>query len=517
MDSEDRQVLSLDSQEHELITIAEKNALKIVKTFKESRTAKDSGRPLFNEMVAMLQSGKADAIICWKLDRLARNFLDGGLIMDMLQKNIIKEIRTYEATHLPNESAFIMAMQFGMANQFSRDLSVNVKRGNRAKLEKGGWPNHPPFGYLNDKANKTIIIDESRSKYTVKAFELYATGSHSFQEISDILYSEGLRTNSGKKVYRATIHRIVTNPFYCGLMLRDGKYYPGNHQPLISKDLFDQAQQVLQGKLHPRPKTHFFPLRGFLKCENCGCALTACLKKGHQYYYCTNGKGGCTEHQKYMRENYLYNVIAPILQTIKYDEEVIEIMYQAAKEKTDIKDAYAESILTTLTSRLESCKTKESRLLDTFLADQISKDIYDTKILEIHNERVSLDQQLKEARSKSAPALTLEPIKNVFLEASRAMKDFTDADDEQKRKVIEKLLWNLSIKNRTVAQQSFKSPYSILAKSPKTGNISQLCAERDSNPRCPLGRGFTVHWNSRYPIGAYLLYLHRLYEPVQPF
>ena len=212
MDSEDRQVLSLDSQEHELITIAEKNALKIVKTFKESRTAKDSGRPLFNEMVAMLQSGKADAIICWKLDRLARNFLDGGLIMDMLQKNIIKEIRTYEATHLPNESAFIMAMQFGMANQFSRDLSVNVKRGNRAKLEKGGWPNHPPFGYLNDKANKTIIIDESRSKYTVKAFELYATGSHSFQEISDILYSEGLRTNSGKKVYRATIHRIVTNP-----------------------------------------------------------------------------------------------------------------------------------------------------------------------------------------------------------------------------------------------------------------------------------------------------------------
>ena len=482
MDSEDRQVLSLDSQEHELISIAEKNTLKIVKTFKESRTAKDSGRPLFNEMVAMLQSGKADAIICWKLDRLARNFLDGGLIMDMLQKNIIKEIRTYESTHLPNESAFIMAMQFGMANQFSRDLSVNVKRGNRAKLEKGGWPNHPPFGYLNDKVNKTIVIDESRSKYTIKAFELYATGSHSFQEISNILYSGGLRTNSGKKVYRATIHRVVTNPFYCGLMLRDGKYYPGNHQPLISKDLFDQAQLVLQGKLHPRPKTHFFPLRGFLKCDNCGCLLTASLKKGHQYYYCTNGKGNCPEHQKYMRENFLYETIAPILQTIKYDEEIIEIMYQAAKEKTDIKDTYAESVLSTLQSRLESCKTKESRLLDTFLADQISKDIYDAKILEIHNERVSLDQQLKEARSKSTPALTLEPIKNVFLEASRAMKDFTDADDEQKRKVIEKLLWNLSIKNRTVAQQSFKSPYSILAKSPKTGDILTLCAVRDSNP-----------------------------------
>lgn len=140
-------------------------------------------------------------------------------------------------------------MQFGMANQFSRDLSVNVKRGNRAKLEKGGWPNHPPFGYLNDKANKTIIIDESRSKYTIKAFELYATGSHSFQEISDVLYSEGLRMNSGKKVYRATIHRIITNPFICGLMLRDDKYYPGNHQPLISKDLSDSSSTGITGQI----------------------------------------------------------------------------------------------------------------------------------------------------------------------------------------------------------------------------------------------------------------------------
>ena len=189
----------------------------------------------------MITAGKADAILCWKLDRLARNFLDGGLIMDMLQKGVIKEIRTYEATHLPNESAFIMAMQFGMANQFSRDLSVNVKRGNRAKLEKGGWPNHAPFGYLNDKATATITIDHSRSKYVLRMFELYAAGIHGFTEIANILYNEGLRNTCGKKIYRGHIHRIITNPFYSGLMLRDGKYYPGNHEPLISKDLFDKA------------------------------------------------------------------------------------------------------------------------------------------------------------------------------------------------------------------------------------------------------------------------------------
>lgn len=74
-DTEDRQVLSLDSQERELLTIAEKLNLKIVKVFKESRTAKEAGRPIFNEVIAMINAGKADAILCWKLDRLARNFL----------------------------------------------------------------------------------------------------------------------------------------------------------------------------------------------------------------------------------------------------------------------------------------------------------------------------------------------------------------------------------------------------------------------------------------------------------
>ncbi|MDP3940741.1 MAG: recombinase family protein, partial [bacterium] len=123
-ESEDRQVLSLDSQEKELMDIAKNHNLNVIKVFKESRSAKTAGRPIFNEVIEMIQSGKADALLCWKLDRLARNFQDGGLIMDMLQRGVIKEIRTYEAIHLPNETAFIMAMQFGMANQYSRDLSV---------------------------------------------------------------------------------------------------------------------------------------------------------------------------------------------------------------------------------------------------------------------------------------------------------------------------------------------------------------------------------------------------------
>jgi DNA invertase Pin-like site-specific DNA recombinase len=474
-DSEDRQVLSLDSQEKELMDIAKRNNLQVIKIFKESRTAKEAGRPIFNEVINMIKAGKADAILCWKLDRLARNFLDGGLIMDMLQKGVIKEIRTYEAIHLPNETAFIMAMQFGMANQYSRDLSVNVKRGNRAKLEQGGWPHRAPFGYQNDKATTSIVVDPVNSKYVVRIFMLYGSGMHGFKEIAQILYDEGLRTCSGKKVHFGHMQRYINNPFYYGIMFRNGKYYPGIHTPIITKQLYDQAQNVLHNRNRPRMKNHFFALRGFIKCENCGCSFTASTKKSHQYYYCTNSKGGCEEHKKYSRETALYGKVAEVLEKIDFEEENIEMMYLAAKEMTGATDTYAEAALKTLQKSLNDLTTKESRLLDAFLAEQISKDIYDSKVLELQNERVSLSKQIKETETKlNQGVLTLEPVKEVFLRASRAKKEFLEQDDYGKRKIVSDLLWNLSIRNQNVANVSFKSPYDLLTKLPKNANISQL-------------------------------------------
>src|ERR1035437_9170048 len=186
-DSEDRQILSLDAQEREVLEIANKNNLNVVKIFRESMSAKSAGRPIFEQMMKMIDTGKADAILCWKLDRLARNFVDGGKIIDSLQKSIIKEVRTYESIHLPSDNVLMIAMHFGMANQYIRDLSVNVKRGNREKLSRGEWPNHAPFGYLNDKPTKTIIVDPDRSRYVPRIFELYLTGSHGFRDISQII------------------------------------------------------------------------------------------------------------------------------------------------------------------------------------------------------------------------------------------------------------------------------------------------------------------------------------------
>jgi DNA invertase Pin-like site-specific DNA recombinase len=271
-DTEDKQVLSLESQENELRSLAEAHNLEIVEVLKESKSAKEPGRPVFDQMLKTVASGKADAILCWKIDRLTRNPVDGGQIQWLLQTNKIKCIRTFEKSFYPNDNVLLMSIEQAMANQYIRDLSMNVKRGNREKLNRGEWPNHAPFGYLNDRATKTIVIDPIRSKYVPRAFELYLTGSHGFQSISDTLYKEGLRTRTDRKVLVNHIQRILSCVFYTGIMERDGKYYQGKHQALISKTTYDLAQDVMHGRSHPRPQRLFFPLRGFLKCENCGCA-----------------------------------------------------------------------------------------------------------------------------------------------------------------------------------------------------------------------------------------------------
>ena len=130
-----------------------------------------------------------------------------------------------------------------------------------------------------------------------------------------------------------------------GMMQRDGKLYEGKHPPLISKSLFDKIKEVSNMRSRPRPKRLFFPLRGFLSCGNCGCVITASVKKRHQYYYCTNGKGNCEEHKSYMRETYLYEKIADLFENLVISEERIELTYEAAKERLSADRGYVEQNL----------------------------------------------------------------------------------------------------------------------------------------------------------------------------
>lgn len=476
-ESEDRQVLSIDSQVAELQKLATRDDFSIERVFTESMSAKAPGRPVFEEMLDFLEASKDEyGIIVWKLDRLARNALDGGTISWFMDRGIIKEIRTWEKT-IQNiaDDKFFMSLDFGIAKKYVDDLSVNVRRGNRAKLEKGDWPSVAPIGYLNDKATKGIVVNEYMRPFIVRVFEMYISSGKSTKEIADILYQEGFRTKRGCKYGKSKVYKILVNPFYYGVMEREGKYYTGNHEPIISKELFEKAQEILMGRVHKRPKRHFFRFRGLLQCHVCGCALTASKKKGHDYYYCTNGKGKCEQHKKYLRAELLDSLIAPIFDRLAIDEEMIEIAYLAKKEKEQSVKNYQETKQENLQKDLVAVKQKQSKLLDAFIAAHITEEVYQERVKLLNQEEAGIKTELKNFHLKASKGLvTLEQVKSFFLSVNEAKKEFIDSEPDEKHNLVQKVLWNLKIENEYIAEVSLNMPYLAMAKVGKNPTFEQM-------------------------------------------
>ncbi|MDR3643255.1 MAG: recombinase family protein [Candidatus Doudnabacteria bacterium] len=468
-EAQDRQVASIDSQKDNLLELAKRNNLNISKTFTESMSAKQPGRPQFEKMIKLVEAKPGSVILVWKLDRLARNPVDEGKIKWLLQKRIISQIITPERIYLPDDNALISAVEFGMANQYIRDLSTNVKRGNKTKLEKGELPGAAPIGYLDNLATKKKEIDPIKSVFIKQAFELYATGGYSLKDVNNITYQNGFRTKGGLKPSKAQFHHILQNPFYYGAIRRNGQLYQGIHQPIISKVLFDTVQDVLSGKSRSKKQKHFFPARGFMFCHSCGCLLTASTKKGHAYYYCTNGKGNCLEHKKYLRDKAIDGLIANTFQELKFDEHDIEIAYRAAREKTIAQAGNLNGQKDELAKKLKSTQEQLANLIKVISTDPSMTNALKPQILNLEAEAKNIQGQISNHKPQTLDEAlaTLEQTKKTFLQASVASFEYLESTDDEKFELLKKLLWNLKLKNQIVQQYQFKSPFSLLAESPK--------------------------------------------------
>ena len=475
-DTEDKQVMSLDSQEKEMRAFAEQQGLEIIKVFTESKSAKAVGRPVFDLLLAELNKGKAEGILCWKLDRLARNMTDAGRVMDMLQRGVIHQIRTHDAIHLPTDNVLMLAVQLGMANQYIRDLSENVKRGNRTKLEQGGWPNRAPFGYKNDKATKELVVHPKESKLVRRAFDLYATGQYLVNEVRKVLNKEGFRTSSGTPVNKSLVERILRNPFYSGVMFSHGKYYEGKHEPIVGRELYEQAQNVLSSLTRPKVQKHFFPLRGILRCAGCTCAYTANIKKGHTYYYCTNGKGGCDAHSRYLQSKLATELVSASLYCIQTSPELIDIMAEAKRELYADQYSYTEAIQKRLKSQLEALERQELKAYDDSFTGILRKELYERKMRELGKSRIAVEKDLNELVLQDGLS-TLEPVKNAYIQANTMQSRFEIADPIEQQRIANEVLWNLFIKDGQTEEVKYKSYFEVLANRPIKADLEIMLGE----------------------------------------
>lgn len=179
-DVEDKQILSIEAQITELREFAKREGLNVIDELIEKRTAKIPGRPIFNSMIDRIEKGEANGILSFHPDRLARNSVDGGRIIYLLDTGKIQSLKFpqfwFESTP---QGKFMLNIAFGQSKYYVDNLSENVKRGNRQKLRLGIWPNWAPPGYINDKNSKRIDVNPKMAIIVKRLFSEYSTGKYS--------------------------------------------------------------------------------------------------------------------------------------------------------------------------------------------------------------------------------------------------------------------------------------------------------------------------------------------------
>ncbi len=302
-EQDERQAMSIDSQLKEMMATAERDRLNVVETKQESYSAKQSGnRPVFNELLEDLRSGKYNGILTWAPDRLSRNAGDLGSLVDLMDSGKLEQIRTFgqSFSNTPNEK-FLLMILCSQAKLENDNRGVNVKRGIRAKCEMGWRPCMPPLGYFTRGAagnGKDVIVDEGRAPYIRQIFDMSAEGK-SGRHIKQWLIENKVTTRTGKTIPLSMIYKILKNTFYYGEFeypTGSGNWYHGKHEPLINKGQFEKVQKALTVPPKSKWGAKPFPYKQFLKCYTCGSSVVGeekikRLKSGviskFTYYHCS--------------------------------------------------------------------------------------------------------------------------------------------------------------------------------------------------------------------------------------
>ena len=267
----------------------------VVEEYVDVETAKQAGRANFNKMISYLKRHTTvRTLLVEKTDRLYRNFRDWVTVDELdVELHLVKEGVVVSKDSRSSEK-FMHGIKVLMAKNFLDNLSEETSKGMTEKAEQGNWPSYAPLGYVNvtdPNGRRLIEVDPDVAPLVVNIFEWYSTGSHSLQEITKMARQAGLRSRKyNRRVPLNSIHKILRNRLYTGVFKWRGQLYDGNHEPLISHELWQQVQHVLDGRgvSKLRGSSHNFAFSGIIRCGHCGCALVAEIKKQkYIYYHCT--------------------------------------------------------------------------------------------------------------------------------------------------------------------------------------------------------------------------------------
>ena len=469
---QEKEGFSIPAQLKLLREYALKNGIKILREFVDVETAKATGRKQFGEMVRFFQQHReCRIVIVEKTDRLYRNFADCVTLEDLAAEIHLPKEGQIISKESKSQAKLVHGIQLVIARNYIENLREEVKKGMREKASQGIYPSRPPLGYTNNKLKHTIEVEQDTAAVAKRVFELYASGQHSLAQLRQII-----RTETGRTFQKGYLHKLLKNPFYSGFFEWNGERYKGTHPLIISPNMFNQVQAVLNGHNRPHYQKHIFPFRGLLTCAFDDCMMTAEMKKQkYTYYRCTGSKGKC--QLPYIREEELADRLGQILQDIHIPDDVLRQLENSLTQDQQNSHAEKKARQENLERRLTAVRSRIDQAYTDKLDGKISEEFWQRKTAEWQMEEQQILMAMQGLREASAD--TLLNAKRALELANKAYFLYVTQNAVEQARLLKMVASNCRFDGASL-YPTYRKPFDVIFERAKS---KEWRARRDSNSR----------------------------------
>ena len=494
---EQEQGYSIPAQQDLLQRYASRMGVSIAREFVDVESARSSGRAGFTAMVAYLREHpECRVVLVEKTDRLYRNLKDYITVDELgLEIHLVKENEILSQSSRSAQK-FMHGIRVLMAKNYIDNLSEEVKKGLHTKAAQNLWPSFAPPGYRNvlgETGKRIIVPDPVLGPIITQLFSWFATGEYSLKTLARKAYAEGFRfRKSGNRVPVATLHKILRKRIYTGEFDYAGVRYRGIHDPLVTIEVWNRVQEILDGRQRRRHRLDRpFLYSGLIRCGHCGCSLVAELKKRrYAYYHCTGYRGKCGE--PYTREEMLDRHFATLLRALVVAPAILQWLSTELVESDRAEEAAREEGLRRYRAESDRLGARLDVVYEDRLDGRIDAATYDRKFREIRDldkaVRKKIEMIDQELRIPTSQALDL------ITRTAAAADSFADRSTAERRQLLDMVVGEAQWKGGEL-RMSFKEPFEKLRLSNRanSSNYSILRANNalfdiwrrggDSNPR----------------------------------
>lgn len=479
---------SLEAQLSNLQEYAARRDLEVIQVYRIIESSTKGHRPEFERLIEFIGKQKQRiALIVDCVDRLQRSFTHTPVLNALMEKNLLEIHFVREGNVIDKDANSMQKLMWNMgtvmAQSYTDQLTDNVRRSIKHKLEKGEWIAQAPLGYLNvadqTTGRNTVILDPQRAALVQRLFYEYGAGVSSMTELRSKTEEWGLLSRKNKPLGLQTVANILSNPFYCGLMRIKGHLYPHAYPQLVEHNVFRACEKRKRSTNMPQQairKTRYpFVLRGLITCATSGRKVTCSLQKG-RYVYLMPRDPANKDNILWVKEDVVMQQIRDVLHSFALPDDLLaEVLDYIKRSHEAEKELHLDS-LRELRTESNALTIKLNRLTDLLIEGHIDPKVYDLK----HQEMLLRQRELTCILSDNHTAddKFKDALSNVIRLVAKTYDLFGSSNTEEKRSLLGFVFSNLQLEGATL-RYTLRKPFDIFTQLPNNPEWRPL---RDSNP-----------------------------------